>query len=356
MRSYQINWTSLQKKENKVQLEILFWGFIILSMFIFKVNPANFEKLELGCYYFQLLILMVIPAYINNYFVLPVFKNKKIALGLLLFFTQIFLLTVSLPYVLNAITHAFKILFAIEYWVTWDVDHVNINIFFATIFASAIHMAHESFTLSQEQKKAELKQLKTQLNPHFLFNTLNNLYGLASTKSDQLPQLMLKLSDLLRYSLYETNHSFVPLDKELLYLHNYIELERIRLYERTCIDFNTSGDFSKHTIAPMLLIAFIENCFKHHNAPRNQQGFIEINIKMQGKTLAMKVKNSLDPLLVTTEKEMENGGIGLTNAKKRLELIYFQKFSLEVEQQPEYYLVNLKIELTHAEVKELHYS
>ena len=162
-------------------------------------------------------------------------------------------------FVINTILFTVVSVFIIYTVTDWKLElkmFVNfLGIMILTLlFASSIKIARDSFVRRQQEKEAELKLLKGQLNPHFLFNTLNNLYGLSVTKSDRLPNLMLKLSDLLRYSLYETKGTFVPLEKEMKYLENYIALEKIRLEDKTTIQLSQSKNITSKKIAPCYLL------------------------------------------------------------------------------------------------------
>jgi LytS/YehU family sensor histidine kinase len=157
---------------------------------------------------------------------------------------------------------------------------------------------------------------------------------------------MLKLSALLRYSLYDTNQHYVPLQKELNYITNYVALERIRLNDRADIVLDMPGDFSDRYIAPLLLIIFIENSFKHFSAPRKQQGFVHISLTLQDHLLQMKTRNSIDPDYPLPVKNKEKGGLGLNNVRQRLTLIYPQKHTLVIKREPEYFEVDLQIDLS----------
>ena len=331
------------KKENAIYQHILFWVLVVLVFVIFKEYPAYLKNYEIACFIIQFLGLMAIPGYVHNIFILPLFKKKKFGLGLILFVTEVLVLTLILPYIFNGVAQLFVALFNIKQWVRWENENISFNIIGFIVMASVINIARERILLQKEQKEAELKQLKEQLNPHFLFNTLNNLYGLSVVKSEKLPALMLKLSDLLRYSLYETNHTMVSLEKELAYINNYIELEKIRLEERTTITLDISGDFNDHSLAPLLLIVFIENSFKHHSSKRNEKGFIKISFHANEEVFEMSLINSLDPSVIPVPTEKKAGGIGLSNAKKRLDLIYGEKYTLTFERKPEFYKVDLKI-------------
>jgi LytS/YehU family sensor histidine kinase len=204
-------------------------------------------------------------------------------------------------------------------------------------------LARDSFEKKHKDKEAELQLLKGQLNPHFLFNTLNNLYGLSVLKSDKLPNLMLKLSDLLRYSLYETKEKLVLLENEVKYIENYISLEKIRLEDQTKIEFTKSGNFTNKKIAPMLLIVYVENAFKHLDLTSENSSVI-IEIKLKGNQFLFNCKNTCD---VSANNNLEKGksGIGLQNAKKRLDLIYPNNHQLKIKKDTENYTVNLTLDL-----------
>ena len=214
------------------------------------------------------------------------------------------------------------------------------------LFASALKIARDSFSRRQKEKEAELKLLKAQLNPHFLFNTLNNLYGLSVIKSEKLPSLMLKLSDLLRYSLYETKETMVPLEKEITYLENYVALEKIRLEDSTIIEVCKEGSFSQHQIAPMLLIVFVENAFKHLNTSTGGKSHVAITLKVEGETLSFSCINTMEEH-PKPDLNLEKGksGIGLQNARKRLGLIYADKHNLSIAKKDSAYHVHLKLNL-----------
>jgi LytS/YehU family sensor histidine kinase len=192
----------------------------------------------------------------------------------------------------------------------------------------------------------ELENLKAQISPHFLFNTMNNFYGLAVDNSKKLPDLMIRLSDLLRYSLYETKQEKVPLKDEIDYLKNYIELEKIRLESNLNIEFNVNvNDPEKYQIAPLLFIIFIENAFKHAKNIVNEPVFIAINISVSDdEVLSLTVKNNYNANAqnsFTNEK-----GIGLENARKRLSVIYpNEKHLLKIYQDERFYNVALTIHL-----------
>lgn len=187
-------------------------------------------------------------------------------------------------------------------------------------------------------KEQELNYLKMQIHPHFLFNTLNTIYGFAIKKSHQTPEIILKLSNLLDYILYQVSKPRVSLLDEVLHIQEYVDLERIRFEETLKVDFNYSDIPDSVQIAPMLLIPFVENAFKHGNIV---DGFlsIHIDVKLSTNELIFSVKNTYLP----DENVDMNGGIGLKNIKKRLELHYPQNHLLEQNIENQLYCVNLKI-------------
>ena len=195
-----------------------------------------------------------------------------------------------------------------------------------------------------EHSRSELHLLQSQLSPHFLFNTLNNLYGLSITQHEKIPPLLLRLSDLLRYSVYDAKELFVPLKAELEYIRNYIEFEKIRMGER--LELTTSLEPITGTqvqVAPMLLIVFIENAFKHSKNTADQKVFIDIALKTWGSYILFSIKNSYAPVANDKNAWDKNSGIGLPNVTKRLELLYPKQYSLELEEKNGFYNVMLQL-------------
>jgi hypothetical protein len=193
--------------------------------------------------------------------------------------------------------------------------------------------------LTQEKLQAELKFLKTQIHPHFLFNTLNNLYALTLKKSDKAPETVLKLSELINYMLYECRSDEVALSKEIKFIRNYIDIEKMRYGDKLDIDLRITGDVTDRNIAPLILLPFVENCFKHGASENLQQSWVKVSIDSHSDHVVIKVENS---------KAGENGvkreeGIGITNVKRRLDLLYPNKHELKIMNGAETYLVILSI-------------
>jgi sensor histidine kinase YesM len=198
-----------------------------------------------------------------------------------------------------------------------------------------------------QQSQSELHLLQSQLSPHFLFNTLNNLYGLSITEHEKIPPLLLKLSELLRYSVYDAKELFVPLKEELNYINNYIEFEKIRIGDRLILNVDIEEPQNTDIkIAPMLLIVFIENAFKHSKNTAEQYIQVEISLKIWGSYILFFVKNSQNQ---SKEKGTfdKNSGFGLANVRKRLELLYLYPSEriLEIENDEEFYSLRLQLKI-----------
>jgi LytS/YehU family sensor histidine kinase len=198
----------------------------------------------------------------------------------------------------------------------------------------------------QEKLKAELQLLKSQVHPHFLFNTLNNLYSLTLTKSEQAPEIVVKLSGLLRYMLYECNTPRVPLMKEISMLHSYIELEKLRYGAHLDISVSIRGDLEHKQIAPLLLLPFIENSFKHGASELLDQAWISLDISVKENSLRFKLINSKPADSLPFDKQNNHSaGIGLSNVKKRLALIYPGLHELKTTTEEDTFIVNLSLTL-----------
>ena len=198
----------------------------------------------------------------------------------------------------------------------------------------------------QEEKKerteAELKNLRQQLNPHFLFNTLNKIYALIAISPDKAQESMLELSKLLRYVLYENNGNFVSLEHELNFIHNYVELMRIRLNSDVDMKINIDVTEKNKVVAPLLFITLIENAFKHGISP-TQSSFIDINIHQnKEKQLNCTIRNSYFP---KDDSDQSGSGIGLENLRRRLEILYPHKHILRTEKEGDIFVAELIIPL-----------
>jgi LytS/YehU family sensor histidine kinase len=222
---------------------------------------------------------------------------------------------------------------------------------FFIAFSSSIYkiindwMEHqrERSELQKQNLRSELKFLKTQINPHFFFNTLNSLYALTLKKSDKAPEIVLKLSDMMRYMLYESNERTIALSKEIDYINNYLELEKLRHGNSFQINFELDGSPDGHEIAPLLFIPFLENSFKHGLDHELKSGYVNIQLKITDNTLDLTVKNSKPTGIVNKDGLKKVGGIGLTNVRRRLNILYPSRYSLETKDLNQEFVVQMKL-------------
>lgn len=198
--------------------------------------------------------------------------------------------------------------------------------------------------LEKQNMQSELRFLKSQINPHFLFNTLNSLYALTLKKSDLAPDIVLKLSEMMRYMLYECNEKLVNLSKEVHYIRNYIELERLRQGPHTDILFAVDGNISDQKIAPLMFIPFIENCFKHGASNQLAKSFVYILLEVRKDTIDLFIENSKAENMAESSSS-KSGGIGLVNVRRRLDLLYPDQYKLKIEDKPDSYAVYLTLKL-----------
>lgn len=200
----------------------------------------------------------------------------------------------------------------------------------------------EASALKNQMLEAESKILKWQINPHFLFNTLNNIYALSQMKSDRAPDAVHRLSEMLRYVIYDCNEEFVSLEHELNYIKGYIALQLLKDDKISNVHYEFIDVNTNLKIAPMLLISFIENSFKHSKIEDLNNGWIDINLKTIEQQLVLEVKNSIPEIVPAKDKQ---GGVGLENVKRRLELIYPEKYILDIKQAEKEYSIKLTLNL-----------
>jgi len=195
--------------------------------------------------------------------------------------------------------------------------------------------------IEKEKISTELALLRSQVNPHFLFNTLNNIYALAVSNSPDTANSIMKLSAIMRYVLDDVKSNFVPLGKEILFLENYISLQRVRLTEKSLVNFTTEGNTADKQIAPLLLIAFVENAFKY-GISTHQPSVIDIHLKVTDNQLSFVVGNQK---FQNSQAAPDNTGIGLSNTRRRLDIIYQNKYSLLTENKDSSFLITLTLDL-----------
>lgn len=275
--------------------------------------------------------------YINIYYLLPrLFLKGKVLSYVLLTFLTIFLVVVMNFFLYHG---DIEEVYIITYGVSTIVE--NAAILFMAIAMKLIQESYLSNTriraLKEDKLQTELAYLRTQVNPHFLFNTLNNVYVMAKKKDEHLPETIMQLSDLLRYQLYDCDADTVLLKNEIAYLENYLKLEGLRR-QHLEVDFQVHGETNTVPIRPLILLPFIENAFKYSNSGSGSD-YIRLIIKLEGTTLLVEIENNKGTL-----HHRDVGGIGLVNASRRLELAYPDKHKLELIEDEKRYLVKIEIE------------
>ena len=216
----------------------------------------------------------------------------------------------------------------------------------------ALRKQQEVELLRSTIKESELKFLKSQINPHFLFNNLNNLYSYAIDFSPKTPEIILKLSSVLRYMLYECRERYVPLSNEVKQLTNFTQLYEMQIEERGVVNLSIEVDPSDYQIAPLILIVFIENAFKHSQASQSENIRIDIRIELEDGALTFFCHNNFEAVSNT---EHLSQGIGLENVRKRLQLLYPDAHQLNIRETEDQYEVHLAMQLTRQTQYELHY-
>lgn len=334
----------------RVLWHILFWVLVWLT---YSVTYGGFR----GCYFEELVInLTLLPVrimaiYTMIYVLLPLLTDKKkYVLFALLALIHAFLfgqLVWATLYNLNFFPEYFDYSKYSEFNAGKVLSGLIGN-YVIVVFAVVIVIFKKWYLSEQSKKKlteeklaAELSFLKSQVHPHFLFNTLNNLYALTLIKSDKTPDVVLKLSSLLDYMIYKSNDKFVALSKELEILGNYIELEKLRYNERLDLNHEIIGETAGYQIAPLILLPFIENSFKHGAGKDRANPRIDIKLTTDKEYLQLNVVNSVKG--GGAKDETLAGGIGLANVRRRLELIYPGAHKLDIEQTDLEFKVNLVI-------------
>lgn len=374
-----------EKNKGKLKLFLLLlvhimgWCFIFLLPLLFY--PVKFEGKDFFLRELLSKTALVGLFYLNYYYLLPAFFEKKkfftYFLSVLLFIVLIvafnLLLQHSFPKPMHGLSQSPFRPFSEDKFPVDSIDFgpfkgfgfppfentiwgIPERIFFITanrvasfalilLLLGALIRLSTSYVKNQHEKKelenanlnAEINLLKSQINPHFLFNTLNSIYALAQERSEKTEAAILKLSEMLRYMLYESADEKAELNKEIDYITNYIQLQRIRLSDKIKIEYRVEGKTEGLYIAPFLLITFIENAFKH-GVSYAKPGSINIHINVFEKTLTLFVEN-----IPADTDSFTSKGLGLKNAERRLDLLYHNKYSLHSEKTEDKYIVNLKI-------------
>ncbi len=337
-------------KPLRVLLHILLWVCVLFFYTFF------YGRLSGNTYYSFLYLLYTFPLYIGAtyitlYIIIPKFLLKKDYKNFII--TSIYLM-LGIAYLEILITICL-IVFPISF-VPPDIlapfkpDSLDVylrllGIYFIVFLASSIKLLKHWYLiqkknqqLSKEKLQAELNMLKSQVHPHFLFNTLNNLYALTLKGSDKSPEIVLKLSEILDFMLYHSNKDFVLLEREIKLIMNYIELEKLRHGEKLQINFNIDGNTTGKFVAPMVIFPLVENCFKHGVSKSIQKSWINLKLNVSPIDLFFIAENSKG--VAPYEKK---GGLGLENLRKRLDLIYDEEYKLDIEEKERSFKATLNL-------------
>ena len=326
---------------------ISFWiGLFAVFSILGLRNSQNVTKTLLS--EFVNMIGFAAVVYFNFHQLIPRFLSKK-KTGLYLLNATLFvlLLTPIIALCLYLIQNGFS--FEKKFGI--NQSHIFLLLLSVVVISTIFQIVSEWFrhererrVLEQRRVQSELKFLKSQMNPHFLFNTLNSLYALTLKKSDEAPEIVLKLSDMMRYMLYECNEKRVLLEKEIAYIKNYLDLENLRQGKNVQIRLLVEGETGDKKIAPLLFIPFIENCFKHGVNHQIDEAFVDLKIVIGESQVQMDLSNS-KPEQKPGHIKGNVGGIGQSNVRKQMDMIYGKNYNLDIEETPQLYRVNLKINL-----------
>ena len=330
---YQLFWTALFNSEN-----IFTW---VTAIFVVVLSVAQ-----------------ATGAYLNIYYFIPTFLRKqrygRYALGFLLCLLISWMLTTlsyqGMYYAMNGDWNVAGGWFRGTY-----PQFLGIMMLLAStaiVFVMIVKLTKDwlkdqrrTQQLEKEKLETELKFLRAQFNPHFLFNTINSIHFLIRKDPELASDTLAKFSDLLRYQLYECNEARIPLKKEVHYLSNFVALEKLRNSERLSVSLDVSENVNGAQVAPFILMPFIENAFKHASKGKQQENFIRVTLRQSPQQLEFEVENSKETGASSTREAVHYGGIGLVNVRRRLDLLYPQRHTLRIDEHDNTYSVHLTLDL-----------
>ena len=326
-------------------LNMLRWGnYFDDYLYSLKTNIIGFP-VHMILVYLNIIVLMPRFVYKRKYFMYIIFLIASLLLMVFMKFNlTFFLVSENIWPEGPSVIHDFTFTYAID---------MMIGELYVITFVTAIKITMDWLeeqkrvaALEKMQSDTELLFLRSQISPHFFFNTLNNIYSLSIEKSEKTPRIILKLSELMRYLLYETKTKRQSLEKEIICIQNYLDLERIRYGELLKINMNISGDILDKKIAPILLLSFVENAFKHGANKNIGNVTIDIDFRIVKNFLYFTITNPISEDKIISKSVENSSGIGLTNVKKRLELGYkSEDYKLSINNKNQVFVVELKIKV-----------
>jgi len=298
---------------------------------------------------FVKLVDLVLMVYVTNNLLIPFFLyKKKYGIFILLFLVMILLSSVIKMYVVGQLTDD-PAIFSTGGDLKGRIYDNVIPHFFLVIAGASFKLMFDQLNLqkkmaelAKDKAEAELNFLKSQINPHFLFNSLNSVYFLIDKNNSDARQALHKFSDMLRYQLYEANGEKIPIEKEIDYLQDYVHLQQLRKDENYKVQFNCSNEVKNFSIEPLLLIPFVENAFKHISHKSKGDNFVKLDLTRSNGYFEFSVENSCEKGIYTTE---QHGGIGMNNVKRRLELLYPGTHQLTVIDNEHRFKIDLKLKI-----------
>lgn len=350
-----VNLNKYYNSRTRIFWHIVFWGCFLAAHTLFYGSPDNtyFEEFMWALRY---LPFKMAVTYFTLYFIIPRYLLTKKYVKAILVLLASMVLAVFIQQIAN-----YAIIFPLLYQ-GWEggsfysskMFRIFLGIYPVVTIAAFIKLAkywyekeNQAQELKQQKLEAELRFLKAQTHPHFLFNTLNNLYALTLKKSEVASEVVLKLSELLNYVLYECNEQTVPLERELDLVESYISLERIRYGNRLNVSFNVAGKTGGKQIPPMLILPFVENSFKHGVSRQLEQVWVHIEIRVEGDEFSLRVENSSAPEAEGEYEQNCREGIGLANVRRRLDLLYGEGYQLDILEEADRFRIALALNLNH---------
>jgi sensor histidine kinase YesM len=345
--------TSINHPFLRLLQHLVFW---VLSFFVFLYVFKTGMRAEKIDYVYTLLFhLTLLPAvYLNLKWLLPRYAKRN---TWLLYAALLVLLILAFSWVNYQFFQSWSAFVLPDYFFISYFRYTEICLFFIVyvVLTSLIKLSKSWFTVNELQRKLlqaesektqiELKALRSQINPHFFFNTLNSIYSMALERDGRLPHTVLQLSDLMRYFLYESKGELVPLDKEVAVLQDYISLQKLRSAETLETAVQIEGDLGRYRIAPLLLITFVENAFKHGAKGNTGKTFVHLLLQAKGNELNFRLENNVGE--VDEIESQQYKGVGLENVKRRLQLLYPGSHQLQAERAGNSFIVQLNLEMQH---------
>ncbi len=329
---------------NRILQHGMFWMcyVLIFGLLYGKYGDNYFFYIKESLF---MLPFMMIAAYVIIYGILPgYFKSNKPILLVAGFFTLfIFVLFQRITLrLVNDLTVELSKLFDLSFlYMFLETSFMVGAAIVIKLVKTSVEQKRENLEIEKQNLKTELKLLKAQIHPHFLFNTMNNLYALSLDQSVKTSEGIAKISELLSIILYECNDQFIKLDKEVRLLQNYIDLEKLRYDKRLNISFEVEGELVGKEVAPMLFITFLENCFKHGSSSDASSPWIKIKLEAKKNKVIFRAENSISTTAKNSNENMQ--GIGLQNVKRRLDLLYKDSHKLKIKRLEDRFLVELKL-------------